>query len=142
MLADMDIIDGNPLQDIETIANDVYVMQNGRLFTEQDLLGPYANVHLNTPPTSASAASMKAAEARTLPSGKCDTGNPVRSRQARNRGDEDLHVTRRRGAAAASGAIALAAVLVLSACGAIAASIGASASHRTGHRRRFSMGPC
>jgi len=30
MLADMDIIDGNPLQDIQTIANDVYVMQNGR----------------------------------------------------------------------------------------------------------------
>ena len=33
MIADMDIIRGNPIQDIETIANDDYVMQNGRLLT-------------------------------------------------------------------------------------------------------------
>ena len=45
----MDIIHGNPLQDIETIANDDYVMQNGRLFTEQQLIGPYANVSLEHP---------------------------------------------------------------------------------------------
>ncbi len=55
MIADMDIINGNPLQDIQTIANDVYVMQNGRLFTQQELLAPYANVQLNTPPSSAAA---------------------------------------------------------------------------------------
>ena len=42
MIADMDVIHGNPLQDIETIANDVYVMQNGHLYTPQQLIGPYA----------------------------------------------------------------------------------------------------
>ena len=42
MIADMDVIHGNPLQDIETIANDVYVMQNGNLYTPQQLIGPYA----------------------------------------------------------------------------------------------------
>ena len=40
----MDIIHGNPLQDIETIGNDDYVMQNGRLLTEAQLIGPYAKV--------------------------------------------------------------------------------------------------
>jgi DNA-binding NarL/FixJ family response regulator len=49
IVADMDIIKGDPLRDVETIANDAYVMQNGRLFTEDDLLGLYANVPLNTP---------------------------------------------------------------------------------------------
>jgi Tol biopolymer transport system component len=53
MLADMDIIRGNPLADINAITNDVYVMQNGQLFTEQQLLAPYTNSRLNTPPTSA-----------------------------------------------------------------------------------------
>ena len=42
MIADMDVIHGNPLQDIETIANDDYVMQNGHLYTPQQLIGPYA----------------------------------------------------------------------------------------------------
>jgi predicted amidohydrolase len=42
MIADMDVIHGNPLEDIKTIANDVYVMQNGHLYTPQDLIGPYA----------------------------------------------------------------------------------------------------
>jgi hypothetical protein len=42
MIADMDIIHGNPLEDIETIANDDYVMQNGNLYTPQQLIGPYA----------------------------------------------------------------------------------------------------
>ena len=41
MIADMDVIHGNPLQHIETIANDVYVMQNGHLYTPQELIGPY-----------------------------------------------------------------------------------------------------
>ena len=41
MIADMDIIHGNPLKDIETIANDDYVMQNGNLYTPQQLIGPY-----------------------------------------------------------------------------------------------------
>jgi Tol biopolymer transport system component len=41
MIADMDIIHGNPLEDIETIANDDYVMQNGNLYTPQQLIGPY-----------------------------------------------------------------------------------------------------
>lgn len=41
MIADMDVIHGDPLQDIETIANDVYVMQNGNLYTPQQLIGPY-----------------------------------------------------------------------------------------------------
>jgi hypothetical protein len=49
MIADIDIIHGNPLQNIETIANDDYVMQNGQLFTPQELIGPYANVPPNTP---------------------------------------------------------------------------------------------
>jgi hypothetical protein len=70
MIADMDIINGNPLQNIETIANDAYVMQNGRLFTEKQLLGPYANVQLNTPPSSGSTASAARAEARTLAQGQ------------------------------------------------------------------------
>jgi Tol biopolymer transport system component len=42
MIADMDVIHGNPLDDIKTIANDVYVMQNGNLYTPQQLIGPYA----------------------------------------------------------------------------------------------------
>ena len=70
MVADMDIIHGNPLQDIETIANDDYVMQNGRLFTEQQLIGPYANVSLNTPPASGTQVSVALAEAATLSRGK------------------------------------------------------------------------
>ena len=41
MIADMDVIHGNPLDDIQTIANDVYVMQNGNLYTPQQLIGPY-----------------------------------------------------------------------------------------------------
>jgi Tol biopolymer transport system component len=41
MIADMDVIHGNPLEDIETIANDDYVMQNGNLYTPQQLTGPY-----------------------------------------------------------------------------------------------------
>jgi adenine deaminase len=69
MIADMDIIHGNPLQDIETIANDDYVMQNGRLFTEQQLIGPYANVQLNTPPASSTQVSVALAEAQTLSRG-------------------------------------------------------------------------
>jgi Tol biopolymer transport system component len=69
MIADMDIINGNPLQDIETIANDVYVMQNGNLFTENELLKPYADVPPNTPPSSGATASVARAEADTLSSG-------------------------------------------------------------------------
>jgi Tol biopolymer transport system component len=42
MIADMDIIHGNPLKHIETIANDDYVMQGGKLFTRHQLIGPYA----------------------------------------------------------------------------------------------------
>lgn len=65
MIADIDIIHGNPLQDMSTVANDVYVMQNGRLFTEQELIGPYANGNFNTPP-SASAARAKAPKIKSL----------------------------------------------------------------------------
>jgi len=56
MIADMDVIHGNPLQDIRTIANDVYVMQNGRLYTPQQLIGPYAGTNA----TAASAAKRPA----------------------------------------------------------------------------------
>jgi Tol biopolymer transport system component len=70
MIADMDIIHGNPLQNIETIANDVYVMQNGRLLTEKQLIGPYANVQLNTPPASSTQVSVALAEDATLSRGK------------------------------------------------------------------------
>jgi adenine deaminase len=67
MIADMDIINGNPLMDMSTVANDVYVMQNGRLFTEQDLIGPYADGTFNTPPSaSASAAQVRARKIRSL----------------------------------------------------------------------------
>jgi hypothetical protein len=41
MIADMDVIHGNPLEHIETIANDDYVMQNGNLYTPKQLIGPY-----------------------------------------------------------------------------------------------------
>ena len=47
-----------------------YVMQNGRLYTEQDLIGPYANVSLNTAPASATQVSVALAEAQTLSHGK------------------------------------------------------------------------
>jgi Tol biopolymer transport system component len=70
MIADMDIIHGDPLQHIETIANDVYVMQNGRLFTEKELLGPYADVQLNTAPSSSTQVSVALAEAATLSRGR------------------------------------------------------------------------
>jgi Tol biopolymer transport system component len=52
MIADMDVIHGNPLKHIETIANDVYVMQNGNLYTPRRLIGPYAGTNA----TAASAA--------------------------------------------------------------------------------------
>jgi Tol biopolymer transport system component len=70
MVADMDIIHGDPLHHIETIANDVYVMQNGRLFSEKQLIGPYGNVALNTPPLSGSQVSVALAEEATLAHGK------------------------------------------------------------------------
>ncbi|MBV9417646.1 MAG: amidohydrolase family protein, partial [Solirubrobacterales bacterium] len=64
MIADMDVIHGNPLQDIRTIANDVYVMQNGHLYTPQQLIGPYAGTNA----TVASAAKPPArAAARGVP---------------------------------------------------------------------------
>ena len=69
MIADMDIIHGNPIEDIETIANDDYVMQNGRLFTEQQIIGPYARVQLNSPPASSTKVSVALAEAATLSRG-------------------------------------------------------------------------
>jgi Tol biopolymer transport system component len=69
MIADMDIINGNPLQNIETIANDVYVMQNGNVYTEKQLIAPYANVHDNVPPTSTSTAAFAQAEEATLSGG-------------------------------------------------------------------------
>ncbi len=70
MIADMDIIHGNPLEDIETIANDVYVMQNGRLLTEQQIIGPYGHTHLNTAPSGSSQVAIAFAEAATLQTGK------------------------------------------------------------------------
>ena len=70
MIADMDIIHGNPIQDIETIANDDYVMQNGRLFTEKQIIGPYGRVQLNTPPATSTQVSVALAEAATLSRGK------------------------------------------------------------------------
>jgi Tol biopolymer transport system component len=69
MVADMDIIHGDPLQDIETIANDDYVMQNGRLFTQAQLIGPYADVQLNTAPGSNAKVAVALAEAATLSRG-------------------------------------------------------------------------
>jgi hypothetical protein len=45
-------------------------MQNGRLFTQQELIGPYANVQLNTPPASGTQVSVALAEAQTLSHGK------------------------------------------------------------------------
>lgn len=70
MIADMDIINGNPMQDIETIANDDYVMQNGRLFTEKQIIGRYGRVQLNSPPISSTQVSVALAEAATLSRGK------------------------------------------------------------------------
>ena len=82
MIADMDIIHGNPLQNIETIANDDYVMQNGRLFTEQELIGPYANVQLNTPPASATQVSVALAEAADTVAWQAPVGDGGRGGQA------------------------------------------------------------
>ena len=48
MIADMDVIHGNPLRNIQTIANDDYVMQNGNLYTPQQLIGPYAATQTST----------------------------------------------------------------------------------------------
>jgi hypothetical protein len=45
-------------------------MQNGRLLTEKDIIGPYGRVHLNSPPTSATQVSVVLAEAATLARGK------------------------------------------------------------------------
>jgi hypothetical protein len=70
MIADMDIIHGNPIENIETIANDDYVMQNGRLFTEQQIIGPYATTQLNTAPSGSSQVAVAFAEAATLQQGK------------------------------------------------------------------------
>ena len=65
MIADMDVIHGNPLQHIETIANDVYVMQNGHLYTPQELIGPYG---------ASSAAAASTAKRSTR---KASRGTPV-----------------------------------------------------------------
>ncbi|MBV9804438.1 MAG: PD40 domain-containing protein [Solirubrobacterales bacterium] len=70
MIADLDVIHGNPIQNIETIANDDYVMQNGRLFTVAQIIGPYGNVHPNKAPDSTSRVSIAFAEAGALSYGK------------------------------------------------------------------------
>jgi imidazolonepropionase-like amidohydrolase len=46
-LADLNIVRGNPLQDIHNAANVQMVMKNGRLYTVDELIGPYADVDLN-----------------------------------------------------------------------------------------------
>jgi Tol biopolymer transport system component len=46
-LADLSFVRGNPLQDIHHAANVEMVMKNGRLYTVDELIAPYANVDLN-----------------------------------------------------------------------------------------------
>jgi Tol biopolymer transport system component len=46
-LADLNIVRGNPLQDVHNAANVEMVMKNGRLYTVEELIGPYADVDLN-----------------------------------------------------------------------------------------------
>jgi len=46
-LADLNFVRGNPLEDIHAAANVQMVMKNGRLFTVEELIAPYANVELN-----------------------------------------------------------------------------------------------
>jgi adenine deaminase len=67
MIADLDVIHGNPLQNIQTIANDVYVMQNGNLYTPKQLIGPYA-----APSAAKDAATQSSAK---QPSGKGTTSS-------------------------------------------------------------------
>ena len=64
MIADMDIIHGDPLQDIHNIANDDYVMQNGNLYTPQQLIGPYGANHAATV---AKQAPLKRSSAQPVP---------------------------------------------------------------------------
>ena len=46
-LADLCIVHGNPLQDIHYAANVEMVMKNGRLYTVDELIAPYARVDMN-----------------------------------------------------------------------------------------------
>ena len=65
MIADMDVIHGDPLQNIRTIANDDYVMQNGNLYTPAQLIGPYKGT--NDAAASAAAKRASRAASRTTP---------------------------------------------------------------------------
>jgi Tol biopolymer transport system component len=47
-IADLCFVRGNPLEDIHSAINVEMVMKNGRLFTVEELIGPYADVDLNT----------------------------------------------------------------------------------------------
>ncbi|WP_176731840.1 hypothetical protein [Micromonospora rhizosphaerae] len=46
-LADLSFVRGNPLQDIHNGANVEMVMKNGRVYTIDELIGPYSDVDLN-----------------------------------------------------------------------------------------------
>jgi Tol biopolymer transport system component len=74
MIADMDVIHGNPLTDISTIANDVYVMQNGNLYTPQQLIGPYAGTNAKV----AAAAAKRPSRAGSRPTPVWETPGELR----------------------------------------------------------------
>ena len=63
-LADLAFVRGNPLRDIHAAADVQMVMKNGRLFTVDELIGPYADADLNgaaaqaPPPSRATVASL------------------------------------------------------------------------------------
>jgi roadblock/LC7 domain-containing protein len=76
-LADMIMVRGNPLKDMDAIANDEFVMQNGRVYTQAQLLGPYAAAAANRPPSGRSARAAAKAEARLLSRGHVRLTSPA-----------------------------------------------------------------
>jgi Tol biopolymer transport system component len=46
-LADLSFVQGNPLQDVHSAANVQMVMKNGRLYTRDELIGPYSEIDPN-----------------------------------------------------------------------------------------------
>jgi Tol biopolymer transport system component len=67
MIADMVVVHGNPLQDIKTIANTDYVMQNGNLYTPQQLVGPYRAGAATAAKAAAKSAPAKKASSQRAP---------------------------------------------------------------------------
>lgn len=85
-IADLCFVRGNPLQEIHDAANVEMVMKNGRLYTIDELIAPYARVDLNS-----AAAKATARMARPATASKA-AGDPLKQNAHLNEGLDVLAV--------------------------------------------------